>query len=169
MDRSQQLAGEINDRLSAAGRPTIAAAESCSGGGVAAAITAWPGSSNYFLGSIVAYVNEAKASLLGVSTGILEHRGAVSTECAEAMAVGARAAFGSDIAVSVTGIAGPSGATSRKPVGLVYLGLVSDQGTVVEEHQFEGDRAAITRASIETALELVLMDLKKRASARTDQ
>ena len=123
MDRIQQLSSQINDRLKDAGTPTIAAAESCSGGGVASAITTWAGSSAYFLGSIVAYVNEAKAKLLGVPQQVLDERGAVSPECAEAMANGAREAFGAAIGVSTTGIAGPTGATARKPVGLVYTAV----------------------------------------------
>ena len=86
MDRIQQLSNQINERLKDTGTPTIAAAESCSGGGVASAITTWSGSSAYFLGSIVAYVNEAKASLLGVPQQVLDELGAVSPECAKAMA-----------------------------------------------------------------------------------
>ena len=105
---------------------TLAAAESLTGGNVAARITAISGSSGYFLGSIVAYANEAKAALLGVMEETLATRGAVSAECAREMAEGAQRAFGADLAVATTGIAGPSGATERKPVGLVYIGLIRD-------------------------------------------
>jgi PncC family amidohydrolase len=159
VDRIQQLATVINDRLMEAGLPTIAAAESCSGGGVASAITANAGSSAYFLGSIVAYVNDAKENLLHVSRTILNDRGAVSPECAEAMAQGARIAFGADLGISTTGIAGPSGATARKPVGLVYTALATARGTRVLEHRFAGDRAAITRSAIEAALSMLTEEL----------
>jgi PncC family amidohydrolase len=159
VDRIQQLAAQINDRLKDAGTPTIAVAESCSGGGVASAITANSGSSTYFLGSIVAYVNDAKANLLGVPREILDERGAVSRECAEAMAKGARAVFGADLSVSTTGIAGPTGATDRKPVGLVYLALASARGSRVVEHRFAGDRVSITRSAIEAALSMLIEEL----------
>jgi PncC family amidohydrolase len=95
------------------------------------------GSSAYVLGGIVAYANEAKAALLGVPAEVLESRGAVSAECARAMAVGARRAFGSDWAVATTGIAGPGGATARKPVGLVYIATVGEGFDRVEEHRFQ--------------------------------
>jgi len=161
VDRIQQLSSQINERLKNAGTPTIAAAESCSGGGVASAITTWAGSSAYFLGSIVAYVNEAKAKLLGVPQQVLDERGAVSPECAEAMANGAREAFGAAIGVSTTGIAGPTGATARKPVGLVYTAVASEHGARVEEHHFPGDRAAVTRAAIEAALGMLTAELDR--------
>jgi PncC family amidohydrolase len=135
---------------------TIAAAESCTGGSVARAITAWPGSSNYFLGSIVSYVNTAKHELLGVSTEILETRGAVSAECARAMANGARAAFHTDIAVSTTGIAGPGGATARKPVGLVYIGIADEHETIAQKHHFSGNRSDVIAAATRTALDVLL-------------
>ncbi len=161
MDRIQQLSNQINERLKDTGTPTIAAAESCSGGGVASAITTWSGSSAYFLGSIVAYVNEAKASLLGVPQQVLDELGAVSPECAKAMASGARAAFGAAIGVSTTGIAGPTGATARKPVGLVYTAVASDHGVRVEEHHFPGDRPAVTRAATEAALGMLTAELDR--------
>lgn len=137
-------------------RLSVAAAESCSGGEVAHRITAIAGSSGYFLGSIVAYGDAAKRDLLGVPADVIERRGAVSDECARAMAVGARRAFGADVAVATTGIAGPGGATARKPVGLVYLALASPGGVVVQEHRFAGDRAAVTAAAAAAALLLLL-------------
>jgi PncC family amidohydrolase len=166
VDRIQQLASQINARLRDTGLPTIAAAESCTGGGVASAITFWPGSSAYFLGSIVAYANEAKARLLDVPQSILDERGAVSPECAEAMATGARSAFGADIAVSTTGIAGPGGATERKPVGLVYTAIASRSSARVTEHYFTGDRLAVIRAATEAALELVVEEIDRQSSAQ---
>ena len=146
----------LNRLLANEPRLTIAAAESCSGGEVAHRITAVAGSSAYFLGSIVAYANEAKRTLLGVPQEILETRGAVSEECARAMAEGARRAFGADLAVSTTGIAGPGGVTARKPVGLVYVALAGPAGTVAEEHRFPGDRAAVVAAAAEAALRLLV-------------
>jgi len=134
----------------------VATAESLTGGGVAARLTSVAGSSTYVLGGIVVYSNEAKATLLGVPGEILETRGAVSAECARAMAVGARRAFGSEWAVATTGIAGPGGATPRKPVGLVYIAAVGPGFDEVEEHRFAGDRAAVTAASVDAALRLLL-------------
>jgi PncC family amidohydrolase len=155
-DTINELAKRINDLLRERTDLTIAAAESCTGGSIAQAITAWSGSSNYFLGSIVSYVNDAKHELLGVPTEVLESRGAVSSECATAMAIGARRAFHADCAISTTGIAGPNGATVRKPVGLVYIARADNHATIVQEHHFAGDRAAVTTAATVTALKLLL-------------
>jgi nicotinamide-nucleotide amidase len=141
---------------------TVAAAESLTGGNVAARITTISGSSSYFLGSIVAYSNEAKASLLGVFQETLETRGAVSAECAREMAEGARRAFGADLAVATTGIAGPSGATERKAVGLVYVGLADPEGVTCEEFHFPGGRAVVTDAATEAALLMLLRGLERR-------
>jgi len=142
--------------LGESGRGTVATAESLTGGGVAARLTSVAGSSAYVLGGIVAYANTAKTSLLDVPQEILATRGAVSAECARAMAAGARRAFGSDWAVATTGIAGPGGATARKPVGLVYVAAVGPGFDEVEEHRFAGERVAVTTASVEAALRLLL-------------
>ncbi len=158
-DRSEDEASpevRLNRLLGESSRLTIAAAESCSGGEVAHRITAIAGSSSYFLGSIVSYSNEAKIGLLGVSPEIVETRGAVSEECARAMAEGARRAFGADVAVATTGIAGPGGATARKPVGLVYTALASANGVTCREHHFSGDRKAVVDAAAEAALRLLV-------------
>jgi PncC family amidohydrolase len=160
-DTVSGLAGQINLLLRNRTDITIATAESCSGGSIAQAITAYPGSSNYFMGGIVSYVNRAKAELLGVPEAILNSRGAVSPECAQAMAEGARAAFHTDIAVSTTGIAGPGGATARKPVGLVYTALATADATMVTEHKFDGDRLVITEAATYAALRLILEELER--------
>ena len=141
---------------------TVAAAESLTGGNVSARITTIAGSSGYFLGGIVAYSNAAKASLLGVSQETLATRGAVSAECAREMAEGARRAFGADVAVATTGIAGPGGATERKPVGLVYIALAGLDGVATEEFHFPGGRAVITGASTEAALLMLLRGLERR-------
>jgi nicotinamide-nucleotide amidase len=134
---------------------TVATAESCTGGGIAARLTSVDGSSAYFLGGIVAYSNQVKHQLLGVPADVLENPGAVSEACAAAMAEGAREAIGSQFAVSSTGIAGPTGGTARKPVGLVYLGLAGPGGTRVEQYQFPGDRSDVVQAATQRALELL--------------
>jgi competence/damage-inducible protein CinA-like protein len=134
---------------------TIGTAESCTGGLVAARLTSVPGSSAAFLGSVVAYANEVKAGELGVPEGMLERHGAVSAEVAEAMAQGARARLGVDVAVSVTGIAGPDGGTEEKPVGLVYLHAAGPDGDLALEFNLPGDRDAIRGRSAASALHLV--------------
>ncbi len=148
----------LNFLLTDTPRLLLAAAESCSGGEVAHRITALPGSSAYFLGSVVAYANGAKRDLLGVPAEVLETRGAVSEECARAMAEGARRVFGADLAVATTGIAGPGGATPRKPIGLVYVALAGPTGTICNEHHFPGDRAAVVAAAAEAALQMLLAE-----------
>jgi PncC family amidohydrolase len=151
-DRSVLPEVRLNRLLADDPRLTVAAAESCSGGEVAHRITAVAGSSNYFLGSIVAYANEAKMALLGVPAEVIRTRGAVSPECARAMAEGARRVFGADVAVATTGIAGPGGATARKPVGLVYVALAGPDETQCQEHHFPGERAAVVNAAADAAL-----------------
>jgi PncC family amidohydrolase len=149
----------LAERLQArclAGRLTVATAESCTGGLVAHAITSLPGSSGYFRGAIVSYDDEAKRHLLAVPAEILASHGAVSAQTARAMATGARERFGSDLAVSVTGIAGPSGATPGKPVGLTYLAAASAGGVEVKRCSWTGDRASNVRSSARVALELLL-------------
>jgi PncC family amidohydrolase len=135
---------------------TLSAAESCTGGLVAWRVTTIPGSSEYFLGSIVAYSNEMKHKALGVSEETLANRGAVSEECAREMAEGVRQLTGSSIAVSTTGIAGPGGATARKPVGLIYVACATERGTKVRELRLTGDRDRNMRDAAEVALELVI-------------
>ena len=144
------------------GAITMATAESCTGGNVAARLTSLAGSSEYVLGGIVAYSNDAKSSLLGVSQQTLATRGAVSAECAREMAEGARRAFGADLGVSTTGIAGPGGATGRKPVGLVYIALAGPDGVLVEEFHFPGGRAVVTDAATDAALLMLLRGVERR-------
>jgi len=144
------------NRLLADGRLTLATAESLTGGGVSGRLTSVAGSSAYVLGGIVAYANGAKRDLLGVPQAVLDGVGAVSDACARAMAEGARRAFGADVAVATTGIAGPGGATARKPVGLVYVAVAGPAGTACEEFRFGGDRGAVTAAATQAALAMLL-------------
>lgn len=146
----------LNDLLANQTEISLATAESCTGGHIAGRITDIAGSSAYFHGGIVSYTNEAKAALLGVPEDILTNPGAVSDACARAMAEGARQRLKATLGVSTTGIAGPSGATTRKPVGLVYIGITGPDGTDVERHVFEGDRASIMNAAATRALELLV-------------
>lgn len=134
---------------------TIAAAESCTGGLVAARLTSVPGSSDVFVGGLVAYDNRVKSDLLGVPGEILERHGAVSAETAAAMASGARKTLGADAAISVTGVAGPGGGTAAKPVGLVYLHAAGPHGEQAVELHLPGDRDAIRRRAAASALHLV--------------
>jgi nicotinamide-nucleotide amidase len=134
---------------------TLATAESCTGGLVAARLTDIPGSSAAFVGGVVAYSNELKVQELGVPAELIERHGAVSAEVAEAMARGARERLGADVAVSVTGIAGPDGGTAEKPVGLVYLHAEGPDGGAAREFSFPGDRASIRARSVVGALHLV--------------
>jgi nicotinamide-nucleotide amidase len=136
-------------------RLTLATAESCTGGMVAARLTDVPGSSDVFLGAVVAYADEVKAAELGVPEELLRMHGAVSPEVAAAMARGARERLGTDVAVSVTGIAGPGGGTEEKPVGLVYLHASGPRGEKARRFDFPGDRATIRGRSTVAALHLV--------------
>jgi nicotinamide-nucleotide amidase len=146
---------ELLERYRRAGRK-IVTAESCTGGMVAAALTDIAGSSDVVERGLVTYSNEAKIDMLGVPAALLAKHGAVSLQVARAMAEGALARSHADVAVSITGIAGPGGATAGKPVGLVYFGLAAKGAeTRVERHQFPGDRATVRRASVETALDLL--------------
>lgn len=136
---------------------TVATVESCTGGLLSAAITAVPGSSRVFERGYVTYSNDAKTELVGVPRELIMHQGAVSEDVAQAMAEGAFRKARVDIAVSITGIAGPDGGTATKPVGLVHFGAVNRTGMLKLEHQvFTGDRAAVRSASVAYALDLIL-------------
>jgi PncC family amidohydrolase len=135
---------------------SVVTAESCTGGLVANLITDVAGSSGYFLGGVVAYSNELKRDLLGVPEGQIELHGAVSAQVARSMAVGARAGLGADLAVSVTGVAGPDGGSAAKPVGLTYVACADAAGVEVRRFVWAGDRAANKEASARAALELLL-------------
>ncbi len=134
---------------------TLATAESCTGGLVVARLTAVPGFSQTTLGGVVAYSNELKERELGVPAVMIAEHGAVSAEVAEAMAVGARERLGADVAVAVTGVAGPGGGTDEKPVGLVHLHAVTPNGGKASSFSFPGDRDPIRRRAVVAALQLV--------------
>jgi nicotinamide-nucleotide amidase len=135
---------------------TLATAESCTGGLIAAALTAIPGSSATVLAGYVTYSNEAKTRMVGVPTAMLAAHGAVGEPVARQMAEGAAADAGADIAIACTGIAGPSGGSAAKPVGLVFIGCAArGKQTVVERHVFPGDRTAIRAATVVRAFVLI--------------
>ena len=134
----------------------IATAESCTGGMIAAAITDIAGSSDVFERGFVTYSNEAKAQQIGVAADLIAHHGAVSVHVAREMAAGALKHSAADVAVAVTGVAGPGGGSEAKPVGLVYIAVARRDGDpAIERHQFHGDRAAIRQATVERALEML--------------
>ena len=160
-DALNQLAAEVGLRLKKR-RWMLAAAESCTGGWVAAAMTAIAGSSEWFERGFVTYSNEAKHEMLGVPADLIERRGAVSEEVARAMAVGALRHSRAQIALSITGVAGPGGGSDDKPVGLVCFGwAVGNLTQVVETKRFSGDREAVRRAAVNHALQGVLAQLEK--------
>ena len=154
MPQLSPLENRIISRLVDTGK-TIATAESCSGGLIAHRLTNVPGASTPFLGGIVAYSNTVKVALLAVPASTLEVHGAVSEATARAMAEGARKTLGADLAIAVTGIAGPGGGTPEKPVGLVYLALSRAEGIRAEKHQFQGGRESIKMQTADAALNLV--------------
>ena len=142
----------------------LALAESCTGGLIGDRITNVPGSSEYFLGGIVAYAYEAKVALLGVSWDTLNTKGAVSQETVLEMARGARRILNTNIAVSVTGIAGPGGGTPEKPVGTVWIGLVAKEGEWTRLFQFSGNREQNKISSANAALQMLLDYLQDQIS-----
>lgn len=154
-DPLDDLANRLQAAALASGR-TVALAESCTGGMVAAALTAVPGSSGYFVGGVVSYSNDAKRDLLGVEPAILDAHGAVSAQVAMAMAVGARSRFSADLAASVTGIAGPEGGSDAKPVGLTYVGVADAAGVDVRRVAWSGDRAGNRHDSAVLVLVMLL-------------
>lgn len=148
------LASRLGRLLRADGL-TLSIAESCTGGRLGDRITDVPGSSDYFLGGVISYGNDAKVQLLGVDKAVLARKGAVSREVALQMATGVRRRFHSDIGVGVTGIAGPSGGSRAKPVGLVFIAVSSGKSSVCTRNLFSGSRTAIKRRSTEVALRML--------------
>ena len=140
---------------------TCATAESCTGGGVGYTITGVSGASSVFWGGVISYDNSVKRDMLDVPEEVLATKGAVSPECAAAMAEGARRLLKTDLAVALTGIAGPGGGSAEKPVGLVWFGVASPSVTITEKKIFPGDREAVRTAVIEHALNLLLNAVAK--------
>ena len=152
---TEPLPVRVGRALRALGR-TLALAESCTGGLLGHWLTDIPGSSEYFLGGIVAYSYDAKERLLGVHHDTLYGHGAVSRETAQEMALGARRALGADYGLAITGIAGPGGGLPDKPVGLTWLALSGRDLELAESRIWPGDRAAVKHQSAEAALMLLL-------------
>lgn len=144
------------DVITALRGKTLATAESCTGGMIGESLTAVPGSSAVFKGGIISYCNEIKELLLSVPKAILDDLGAVSAPVAEAMAKGARKALQADIAVSVTGLAGPAGDEFGNPVGTVYIGYCDKNYCISRKFLFDGDRDAVRRQAARQALMLIL-------------
>jgi PncC family amidohydrolase len=156
------LAARIR-QLMTAQRRTLASAESCTGGLVGHLLTEVEGASDYYLGGLISYSNALKQAELGVPAETLTRHGAVSAQTCVAMADGARRRYGSTLAVAVTGVAGPSGGSARKPVGLTYVAVADDAGHDVRRHQWPGDRHANKLASARACLDLLLERLGEPA------
>ena len=155
----KQTTIEIIEHLRAKNQ-TITFAESCTGGRIAAAFTAISGASNVLNGSCVTYSNEIKSKWLGVSEKTLTEHGAVSKECVEEMLKGILGMTNADYAIAVSGIAGPTGGTEKKPVGTVYIGIESKEGIATVQHYlFQGDRQTIQDQATKTAIMLLKKNL----------
>lgn len=135
---------------------TLATAESCTGGGIGAAITAVAGASKVYVGGVISYTNEIKNRILNVDQAVLDKYGAVSAPVAGAMATGVRDLMGADVAVSVTGLAGPGGDDFGNPVGTVCIGYADKRERFAKQYRFYGDRDEIRQQAIRAALELIL-------------
>ena len=144
------------DVLKALKGKTLVTAESCTGGMIGAALTAVPGSSAVYKGGVICYTNWVKENMLGVGREVLEQFGAVSRPVAGAMAAGARKQLQADVAVSVTGLAGPGGDDYGNPVGTVYIGFESDTKSQVKHFRFSGDRESVRRQAAEAALQIIM-------------
>ena len=149
-----------SDVLTALKGRTLVTAESITGGGIGAVLTSVPGASAVYKGGIISYCDEVKASALGVDPEMLHHVGAVSAPVAESMARGARTALRADVAVSVTGLAGPDGDGYGNPVGTVYIGYADGERCCAAKFRFTGDREEVRRKTVEAALSFVL-DMEK--------
>ena len=156
MDEKDYILSERTGAALARAGLQLAVAESCTGGMVGEWISAVPGSSDYFLGGVISYDNSLKEGLLGVPHEVIREHGAVSAESALVMAKGVRALVRADIAVSVTGVAGPGGGSVEKPVGLTYIGIAGPHIERVERHIWAGDRHGNREQSARRALEMIL-------------
>ncbi|HEY7697120.1 MAG TPA: nicotinamide-nucleotide amidohydrolase family protein, partial [Vicinamibacteria bacterium] len=146
---------EVVGRLLAERSLSLSVAESCTGGLITHRLTEVAGSSRYLERGFVTYSNESKVDLLGVDAGLIRSHGAVSAEVAESMARGARTRAGTDFAIAVTGIAGPSGGTAEKPVGLVFIAVCDESACLVRRFLFPGNRVLVKRWSAQMALDLL--------------
>jgi len=147
---------------------TIGAVESATGGRVADLLTNVPGSSDYFKGSIVSYSNEAKIDVVGVKRETIEDYGAVSSQTAMEMAEGGRKLLGVDVCISDTGIAGPSGGSPEKPVGLFYIGLAAERDSSSQKHIFRGNREENKQSAAEAALNVLKQYLRQRSKQSSE-
>ena len=147
------LAFEVIEKLNG---KTLVTAESMTGGGIGAALTAVPGSSAVYKGGVVSYTDKVKRTVLGVDSELLNQYGAVSAPVAQAMAAGVRQLISASIAVSVTGLAGPGGDKFGNPVGTVFIGFESDGFSIVRQYRFTGDRDTVRRQAVDEALKLIL-------------
>ena len=147
------LAFEVIEKLNG---KTLVTAESMTGGGIGAALTAVPGSSAVYKGGVISYTDKVKKTVLGVDGELLSQYGAVSAPVAQAMATGVRQLISASIAVSVTGLAGPGGDKFGNPVGTVFIGFESDGFSIVKQYRFTGDREAVRAQAVEEALKLIL-------------
>jgi PncC family amidohydrolase len=159
----EQLENQV-DKLMRSQGLTLSVAESCTGGLLEHRLTNMPGSSDYFIGGVVAYSYDAKERILNVSHNTLYDHGAVSEQTALEMARGARRLFGTDLAMSVTGIAGPGGGTPDKPVGLVYIALSARNQEMCQQFVWEGDRERNKAYSAQAALEMLLAYLREQTN-----
>lgn len=170
MDKSQNRGNSLRaDKLSrdiakmlVKKKQTLSVCESCTGGMLGEIITRVPGSSKYFLGGIIAYSDDIKRQVVGIKPGLLKKSGAVSPQVARAMAQGVRRIFKSDIGVSITGIAGPSGGSREKPIGLVYIGLAYKRNIFVKKFVLAGGRDRIRKRTCKEALSLVRCSIQSR-------
>ena len=147
------VAFEVIEKLNG---KTLVTAESMTGGGIGAALTAVPGSSAVYKGGVVSYTDKVKKTVLGVDGELLNQYGAVSAPVAQAMAAGVRQLISASIAVSVTGLAGPGGDKFGNPVGTVFIGFESDGFSIVKQYRFSGDREAVRKQAVDEALKLIL-------------
>lgn len=159
-EKDDTLESAVGDLLKAYGK-TLSTAESCTGGMISSLITSVPGSSEYFLGSVTSYANGVKENVLGVPAEIITEHGAVSSECVAAMAEGVRRITSSDYSVATSGIAGPGGGSEEKPVGTVWIGVSSDNGTETFRLKFNSDRKRNIERFSSSALHILLNKIKK--------
>lgn len=161
MDKDLKRLSSRIGRLLTAKALTVAAAESCTGGLLSHVLTGVSGSSQYFVGGVVAYSNQIKEMILGVNPNTLLQHGAVSEQTACEMAAGIREKFGTDIGLSTTGIAGPTGGTPTKPLGLVWIGFSTQENTRAIECHFKGGRTGVKTSTVEKVLTILMEDLEE--------